>query len=132
MTVEIFTVNKLNIRTHDTTDLPLDALTTTDVIALAFSTTDGSVREWLGGQWNLVKSYGNLISAALAKGPTYFSADGVYEYYGEALPGTLITAAYWRVKRVTIGDGQTVWAGGNGNFDNTYDDLATVEGFTFS
>ncbi len=52
-------------------------------------------------------------------------ADGDFTWVAEALPGTTTGAASWRVKRLedtTVGSLQTIrtlWADGNGNFDNT-------------
>ena len=68
--------------------------------------------------------------APLAMGEIY--TDGVYKYFGEAQPGSDITAAVWRVSRLTITGKRIEWADGDSNFDNTFDDLATVELFTYS
>lgn len=45
-------------------------------------------------------------------------------YIGEATPGALSSAASWRIKRVSFfgdGDSSTLWADGNANFDNIWD-----------
>lgn len=45
-------------------------------------------------------------------------------YIGEAVPGALSSAASWRIKRVSFfgdGDSSTLWADGNANFDNIWD-----------
>lgn len=50
-------------------------------------------------------------------------------YVGEALPGTLDSAPSWRIKRLTLGlddDVVTEWADGNANFDNVWNDRATL------
>lgn len=50
-------------------------------------------------------------------------------YVGEALPGTLESAPSWRIKRLTLGlddDVVTEWADGNANFDNVWNDRATL------
>ena len=66
----------------------------------------------------------------LAMGEIY--TDGVYKYFGEAQPGSDITDPVWRVSRLTIIGKRIEWANGNTNFDNTYDDIATVEAFSYS
>jgi len=54
-----------------------------------------------------------------------------YTYVGEALPGTATTEAKWRIKRIeTVGeDFNILWADGDANFNNVWDDRAT---FTYS
>lgn len=50
-------------------------------------------------------------------------------YIGEALPGTLESAPSWRIKRLTLGlddDVVTEWADGNANFDNVWNDRASL------
>lgn len=49
-----------------------------------------------------------------------------YMYVGEAEPGTATSAASWRVKRMTIADATIVWADGNSNFDNIWDNRASL------
>lgn len=71
-----------------------------------------------------------IHGSALALGPVY--ADATYKYYGEAAPGTALTAPEWRVSRETIATNRIQWADGNGNFDNVFTDLATVAALTFS
>ena len=57
--------------------------------------------------------------------------EGSYTYVGEALPGTGESEAKWRIKRIEeVGDDFNIlWAGGDANFDNIWDDRAT---FTYS
>ena len=48
-------------------------------------------------------------------------------YRGEAEPGTATSANLWRIRRITIdnageGDISTVWADGDNDFDNVWDD----------
>jgi hypothetical protein len=47
-------------------------------------------------------------------------------YVGEALPSTVTSAALWRIKRIveTGPDIVILWADGNENFDNVWDDRA--------
>lgn len=45
-------------------------------------------------------------------------------YIGEALPGTATSVAQWRIKYITVagdGDVSVVWADGDDNFDNSWD-----------
>lgn len=50
--------------------------------------------------------------------------DGDYIYKGEAVPGTLVTDAIWRISKTyldpTDGDVTITWADGNANFDNVW------------
>ena len=52
-------------------------------------------------------------------------------YIGEADPGTTTSQALWRIKRTvfTGDDSETLFAGGNENFDNVWDNRA---GFSYS
>ena len=48
-------------------------------------------------------------------------------YTGQAAPGSLTSAAVWRIKRTTFGPGDDVteeWAGGNEAFDKVWDNRA--------
>lgn len=72
----------------------------------------------------------HVTDGALASGPIY--NDGTYKYFGEAIPGTALTAANWRVSRMRISDSYIQWADGDGNFDNVFTDLATVAAMSFS
>lgn len=50
-------------------------------------------------------------------------------YKGEAIPGTLTSAALWRVSRITIqadGDIEIVFADGDSNFDNIWDNRLSL------
>lgn len=53
---------------------------------------------------------------------------GDYTYIAEANPGSLETAAVWRVKRVEDVDDdiRILWADGNQNFDNLATDLPSL------
>ena len=70
-----------------------------------------------------------VLCGTLAMGPIY--NDGLYKYFGEAVPGTALTTAEWRVSRMKIADKQVDWADGNGLFDNVFTDVATVAGLTY-
>lgn len=50
-------------------------------------------------------------------------------YKGEANPGTAAGASEWRIRYVTIapdGDVEETWAEGNANFDNIWNDRASL------
>jgi len=50
-------------------------------------------------------------------------------YMGEAEPGTLNSEKRWRIRRLTYNGTklETIeWADGNGNFDNVWDDRASL------
>ena len=49
-----------------------------------------------------------------------------YTYICEASPGTLTSAASWRIQRITNATGRTEWADGDANFDNIADNRATT------
>jgi hypothetical protein len=49
------------------------------------------------------------------------------EYIGEASPGTLSSAALWRIKRIDNSNGITIqWADGNASFDNVWDNRESL------
>jgi len=52
----------------------------------------------------------------------------VLSYVGEASPGTATSAAGWRVKRIdeTGGDIVVEWADGDSDFDNVWDNRASL------
>lgn len=72
----------------------------------------------------------HITGGALALGPVY--SNSTYQYFGEAVPGTALTAAAWRVSRLTIATNRIEWADGNGKFDNVFTDLSTVAALSFS
>jgi hypothetical protein len=50
-------------------------------------------------------------------------------YIGEALPGTATSASTWRIKRMDESaspDLEILWADGDANFDNVWDDRAIL------
>lgn len=52
-----------------------------------------------------------------------------YAYLGHAVPGTATSAATWRIQKLTFGAGgdvSTQWADGNSNFDNVWDNRASL------
>ena len=55
-----------------------------------------------------------------------YDEGATYTYQGEAAPGSLITDPVWRIKRLTNADNTIVWADGDSNFDNAWDDHLTL------
>lgn len=55
------------------------------------------------------------------------TSSATYAYHCEATPGTLTSAAAWRISRLTVASGVIQWADGNGKFDNIADDRATTQ-----
>lgn len=54
-------------------------------------------------------------------------ASATITYVGTAAPGTLTSAASWAIKRLDSTSGLVVlWADGNSNFDNIWDDRASL------
>jgi beta-glucosidase-like glycosyl hydrolase len=55
-------------------------------------------------------------------------AGGGVTYVGEALPGSLTSAASWRIKRITeVGPDVSIeWSDGDSNFDNVWDDRLSL------
>lgn len=52
--------------------------------------------------------------------------DGTYTYIGEALPGAATSAPVWRIQRITNADNTVLWADGDANFDNVWDNHLTL------
>ena len=48
-----------------------------------------------------------------------------YQYFGEAMPGSLTSKASWRIARKTVATGTLVYAG-NGGFDQVWDNRAAL------
>lgn len=88
------------------------------------STTGDVYRLCLDGTYELVRQAGAALVAdgALA---TKITVAGGYTYIGEAIPGVAQATAAWRCSRIDA-SGTTVWADGNGNFDNVATDLTSL------
>lgn len=58
----------------------------------------------------------------------YEDVGGGVTYVGEAVPGTALSAAGWRIKKVltTVAGVDILWADGDSNFDNVWDDRASL------
>jgi hypothetical protein len=81
----------------------------------------------------------NIVSSALTSGDDMpystridFITDDEF-YRGESTPGTVNSAAYWRIKKVQInpldGDMTETWASGNADFNKVWNDRLT---YTYS
>ena len=122
-------ITSLNVYTLLSSDT-LPTLAVTDVIAIAYETDTGVVYEWSGGIWNIIKANGGLSTSAAAFSKMSYS-DLNFEYIGESAPGTALTAASWRVKRIDNTTFREQWADGDDRFNNVMTDLATVAGLTY-
>jgi len=71
-----------------------------------------------------------IFEAPIAFGPIYENA--THKFFGEAAPGTALTAASWRVSRMSLTDSQIEWADGDSNFDNVFTNVTIVEALSFS
>jgi hypothetical protein len=89
---------------------------------------NGDIYEKITGSWSLQGSPGSLALATQSDtiDPTVFPE---VTYRGDALPGTLTSAASWRVQRMTMqsdGDIAILFADGNDNFDNIWDNRLSL------
>lgn len=89
---------------------------------------NGDIYLKVTGSWVLQGSPGSL---ALSTRSDTIDPDVFPEvtYRGDALPGTLTSAASWRVQRLTIqsdGDTEVLFADGNDNFDNIWDNRLSL------
>jgi hypothetical protein len=89
---------------------------------------NGDIYEKIGGSWSLQGSPGSMALTTRSDtiDPTVFPE---VTYRGDALPGTAEAAALWRVQRLTMqsdGDTEIVFADGNDNFDNIWDNRLSL------
>lgn len=49
-----------------------------------------------------------------------------YLYVGKAATGSSTASAVWQIQRITQSDATILWADGNGNFDNVWDNHASL------
>ena len=56
----------------------------------------------------------------------YVDEPGTYTYIGEAVPGTATSDSLWKIKRVTDATGVVLFADGNNDFDNVWDNRASL------
>lgn len=73
-----------------------------------------------------------LTSSSSAASTTLYAlrldeASSTITYIGEADPGTATSSALWRIKKMNSASGLIItWADGNSDFDNVWDDRATL------
>lgn len=87
---------------------------------------NGDIYTKSAGTWNL---QGNLSQVAQTIRTDTDGATPETIYRGFALPGTLTNAPSWRMQRITIqadGDVSIVFADGNDNYDNIWDNRASL------
>ncbi len=88
-------------------------------------TTWGDVIGTLTDQTDLTTYIDNATEEEMFAAQIDFITDDLL-YRGEAVPGAATNTATWRIRKITIdnsgeGDIVTVWADGNDNFDNIWD-----------
>ena len=77
----------------------------------------------------LVKIVADTSGTSQATTTMYDQVGATIAYIGKANAGTTTSAAAWQVRRLTFnaeGDVITAYADGDGNFDNVWDDRATL------
>jgi len=89
---------------------------------------NGDIYQKVTGSWSLQGSPGSMALTTRSDtiDPTVFPE---VTYRGDALPGTATSAAAWRVQRMTLqsdGDIAIVFADGNDNFDNIWDNRLSL------
>lgn len=80
-------------------------------------------------QINLIRSDLQYLKERLVGIPHYTVREvttATYTYNGFAEPGMATTAAKWLIIRETIADSTLLFADGNKNFDNVWDDHLTL------
>jgi len=78
---------------------------------------------------NLANETGGNLAIIAAGGIEYtmrYDAGATYTYIGYAVPATATESALWKIKRLTNSDNTIVWADGNANFDNIWDNRAVI------
>lgn len=70
----------------------------------------------------------NIETRSMAMKTVIDDASASVTYIGEALPGADLSLSLWRIKKLTETGSVTVieWADGNGNFDNIWDNRASL------
>lgn len=91
-------------------------------------TDNGDIYTKISGTWQL---QGNIGEVALTTRTDTIDPNATPEvtYRGDALPGTLTSAALWRVQRLTFqadGDVEILYADGDDAFDNIWDNRLSL------
>lgn len=87
----------------------------------------GNKYEYRGATAGWVQTHDASGAALVSDGAlaVKITQSGGYTYIGEAVPGTAQATAAWRCQRIDS-TGTTIWADGNGNFDNVATDLTAL------
>lgn len=70
----------------------------------------------------------NIETRSMAMKIAVDEASTTVTYVGEATTGTALSAASWRIKRITVSGTVTIieWANGNGTFTNIWNNRASL------
>lgn len=90
-----------------------------DIPVRATANADGKVIQHFRMDLGTGTTEALALSVRLDEGATY-------TYIGNAAPGTATSAASWQVKRMTNADSTILFADGNSNFDNIWDNRASL------
>lgn len=55
-----------------------------------------------------------------------YDEGATYTYIGNALPGSADASAVWQIKRLTNADNTIIWADGDSDFDNVWNDRLSL------
>ena len=91
-------------------------------------TDNGDIYTKVMGTWNLQGNIGAVATTIRSDtiDPTVFPE---VTYRGDATPGTLTSASAWRIQRMTVqsdGDTEVLFADGNDNYDNIWDNRLSL------
>lgn len=109
-------------RTYVVTGTPAPGLGVDGDVAIAAD--DGDVWWKIAGTWVNQGGFGNVAQATELD----FVSELVF-YTGKAVPGTVTSAALWRISKSTLGtddDLTVIWADGDDNYDNVWDDRLSL------
>ena len=109
-------------RTYVVTGVPAPGLGIDGDVAIAAD--DGDVWWKIAGTWVNQGGFGNVAQATEID----FVSELVF-YTGKADPGTITSAASWRISKSTLGnddDLTVIWADGDDAYDNIWDDRLSL------
>jgi len=111
-------------RTYTVTGTPSSGLGIDGDIAI--SADDGDVWDKIGGVWVNQGGFGNVAQATQVD---FLPGTPQIIYTGKANPGTVTSAASWRISRTILQSDDDVsvqWADGDDAYDNIWDDRASL------
>jgi hypothetical protein len=79
--------------------------------------------EYIRDEWTKRSANGNPSTEEFA---TRVDEGATYTYVGQSSPGAANTDAVWRIKRITNATTTITFADGNANFDNVWDNRASL------